>query len=77
MAGRPGEDPEIVVAVIVEYGASGSAMAAPIMAKTADFYLRKKYDIPIDSIQTYREHLLGGIPTPWYSARYEAPARTP
>ena len=77
MAGRPGEDPEIVVAVIVEYGASGSAVAAPIMAKTADFYLRKKYDIPIDSIQTYREHLLRGIPTPWYSARYSASEQTP
>ncbi|MEE2905998.1 MAG: penicillin-binding protein 2 [Gemmatimonadota bacterium] len=77
MAGRPGEAPEIVVAVIVEYGASGSAMAAPIMAKTADFYLRKRYGIPIDSVQTYREHLLRGIPTPWYSARYAPRTEAP
>lgn len=70
MAGKPGEDPEIVVVVLVEFGASGSQTAAPIMAKTADFYLRKKYGMPIDSIQTYREHLVAGRPTPWYAERF-------
>ncbi len=70
MAGPPGEDPEIVVVVIVEYGASGSGTAAPIMAKTADFYLRKKYGIPIDTIQTYLDYLRAGKPAPWYRKRF-------
>ena len=38
------------------------------MAKTADFYLRKKYGIPIDSIQTLREHYNTGTPAPWAAA---------
>jgi penicillin-binding protein 2 len=76
MAGTPGGPPEIVVAVIVEYGASGSGTAAPIMAKTADFYLRRKYGIPIDTIQTYGEHLRAGRPAPWYTRRYP-PQRLP
>jgi penicillin-binding protein 2 len=70
MAGPIGGDPEIVVSVIVEYAGGGSAVAAPIMAKTADFYLRRKYGIPIDSVQTYREHLLRGRPAPWYARRF-------
>jgi len=70
MAGPPGEPPEIVVVALVEFGASGSAVAAPIVAKAADFYLRRKYGIPIDSVQTYREHLLTGTPAPWYRRRY-------
>jgi penicillin-binding protein 2 len=73
MAGPPGAPPEIVIAVIVEYGASGSQVAAPIMAKTADFYLRRKYGIPIDTIQTYGEHLRAGVRTPWYTRRFPAP----
>ena len=70
MAGPWDGPPEIVLAVIVENGATGSGVAAPIMAKAADFYLRKKHGIPIDSIQTYGEHLRSGRPTPWYRARY-------
>ena len=66
MAGPPGKPPEIVVVVIVEYGQSGSGTAAPIMAKTADFYLRRKYGIPIDTIQTLGEYLrTRGWPS-WY-----------
>jgi penicillin-binding protein 2 len=70
MAGPVGGAPEIVVAVIVEYGESGSRVAAPIMAKTADFYLRRKYGIPVDTIQTYGEHIRAGRPTPWYNRRW-------
>ena len=70
MAGPFGGPPEVVVAVIVEYGRSGSGVAAPIMAKTADFYLRKKYGIPIDSVQTYREHIMRGPVPAWYRDRY-------
>jgi penicillin-binding protein 2 len=76
MAGPPGEEPEIVVAVIVEYGESGSGMAAPIAAKTADYYLRRKHGIPVDTVQTYQEHLRMGRPAPWYRVRFP-PAPTP
>ena len=76
MAGPIGGAPEIVIAVIVEYAGGGSAVAAPIMAKTADFYLRRKYDIPVDSVQTYLEHLRSGRPAPWYARRF-FPRETP
>ncbi len=65
MAGPPGEAPEIVVVVLVEFGESGSGVAAPIMAKTADYWLRKRYGIPIDTIQTLGEHYRTGTPAPW------------
>ncbi len=65
MAGPWGEDPEIVVVALVEFGMSGSATAAPIAAKAADFYLRRKYGIPVDSVQTLGEHLVKGRPAPW------------
>ena len=70
MAGPPGEDPEVVVVVIVEYGESGSRAAAPLMAKAADYYLRRKHDIEVDTIQTYLEHLQAGVPAPWYRERF-------
>jgi cell division protein FtsI/penicillin-binding protein 2 len=65
IAGPRGEDPEIVVVVIVEFGESGSGVAAPLMSKTADYFLRRKHGIPVDSIQTLREHLFVGRPAPW------------
>jgi penicillin-binding protein 2 len=77
MAGRPGGEPEIVIAVIVEYGEGGSSMAAPIMSKTADYYLRRKYGIPVDTVQTYLEHLRAGRPAPWYRVRFPPPPPTP
>jgi penicillin-binding protein 2 len=70
IAGPPGAPPEIVIVALVEHGASGSQMAAPIVAKAADFYLRKKHGIPIDSVQTYLEHLVRGVPAPWYAERF-------
>ena len=48
--------------MLVEHGGGGSAVAAPIAAKTADFYLRRKHGIPVDTIQTLREHLMAGRP---------------
>jgi penicillin-binding protein 2 len=65
MAGPWDGEPEIVVVAIVEFGESGSSIAAPLMAKTADFYLRRKYGIPIDTIQTLGEHYNTGRPAPW------------
>jgi penicillin-binding protein 2 len=75
LAGPLGEAPEIVVVAIVEYGASGSQVAAPIAAKAADFYLRRKHGIPVDTIQTYLDHLRAGRPAPWYRRRFPAPAQ--
>jgi penicillin-binding protein 2 len=72
MAGPPGQDPEIVVVVIVEFGASGSGMAAPIMAKTADYYLRRKHGIPTDTLQTLADYARAGRPVPWYRRRFPA-----
>lgn len=66
MAGPIGGPPEIAVAVIVEYGANGSTVAAPIMAKAADYYLRVKHGIPVDSLQTYRDYLNAGVHPAWY-----------
>jgi penicillin-binding protein 2 len=45
-AGPRDGEPEIVVAVIVEFGESGSRTAAPLAAQIADFYLNKKYGFP-------------------------------
>ena len=70
LAGPWDQPPEVVMVVLVEEGVSGSATAAPIGAKAADFYLRRKYGVPVDTIQTYREHLLGGV-------RWEGRVRVP
>lgn len=65
MAGPRGGAPEIVVVALVEFGESGSVMGAPLAAKSADYFLRKRYGIPTDTIQTLREHLFTGTPAPW------------
>jgi penicillin-binding protein 2 len=62
IAGPRGKPPEIVVVVLVEFGGGGSAVAAPIAAKAADLYLRRKYGVPVDTIQTLREHRIAGRP---------------
>jgi penicillin-binding protein 2 len=45
-AGPRGGSPEVVVAVIVEFGESGAGSAAPIGAKVADYYLNKIHGRP-------------------------------
>ena len=65
MAGPRGGPPEIVVVALVEFGGGGSGVAAPLVAKTADYYLRGVHGIPRDTIQTLREHLLVGRSTAW------------
>jgi len=65
MMGPWGQEPEIVVVVLVEFGESGSSIAAPIAVKTADYYLRKKYGMVVDSIQTLAEHLESGREARW------------
>lgn len=76
MAGPPGEPPEIVVVALVEYGRSGGQVAAPIVAKTADYYLRRKHGIPVDTIQTYLEHIRTGPAPAWYRERFPQAFRT-
>jgi penicillin-binding protein 2 len=64
MGGPHGGKPEVVVAALVEFGEHGSDVAQ-FAAKTADYYLRRKHGMPIDTIQTLREYLNAGRPTPW------------
>lgn len=64
MAGPEGEPPEVVVAVLLEHGEHGW-IAAQYAAKTADYYLRRQHGMPIDTVQTYRDHLFAGKPAPW------------
>lgn len=45
-AGPRNGQSEIVVAVIVEFGESGSGAAAPIASKVADYYLNRKHGHP-------------------------------
>jgi len=65
MAGPRGGEPEVVVVSVVEHGESGSQVAAPIAAKAADYYLRSKYGIPVDTVQTLRDYYRVGRPAPW------------
>lgn len=44
-AGPHGGDPEIAVAVVVEFGEHGSSAAAPLAARIADFYLNRKHGL--------------------------------
>lgn len=64
MGGPRGGKPEIVVAALVEFGSHGSE-AAQYAAKVADYYLREKHGIPLDSIQTLRDYLYAGRSTAW------------
>lgn len=72
IAGPWDGDPEVVVVVLVEFGGSGSGVAAPVAAKAADFYLRGQHGIPRDTIQTRLEHIRAGRSTASWS-RERAP----
>lgn len=64
IAGPRGGPPEVVVATVIEAGEHGSDVAQ-IAAKVADYYLRRAHGMPIDTIQTLREHWLAGRPARW------------
>jgi cell division protein FtsI/penicillin-binding protein 2 len=64
MAGPRDGEPEIVIAAIVEFGERGSA-TANYVAKVADYYLRTRYGMEIDEVQTLRDHLNAGRAAPW------------
>ena len=42
---------------------------AQVAAKVADYYLRMKHGMQIDTIQTLREHWLAGKPARWAAWR--------
>ncbi len=50
-AGPRNGAPEVVVAVVVEFGESGSKAAAPVGARIADYYLNKKHGYPVPRIE--------------------------
>jgi|DewCreStandDraft_5_1066085.scaffolds.fasta_scaffold08461_4 penicillin-binding protein 2 len=62
-AGPPGSPPEVAVAVLVEHGLHGSDVA-PLAAKAADFYLRRKYGLPPDPRPILLERWMDGR-CPW------------
>jgi penicillin-binding protein 2 len=64
-AGPPGARPQIAIAVLVEHGLHGSDVA-PIAAKAADFYLRRKYNLPSDPKPLLIERWQSGR-CPWSS----------
>ncbi len=45
----PAEDPEIVAAVVVEFGGHGSSAAAPIVSKLIAYYLNDLREDRVDS----------------------------
>ena len=69
LAGPWGEPSEVVAAVIIEEGVSGSGAAAPVASKAIDFHLRRKYGVPIDTVQTLGEHYRFGVPARWAGQR--------
>src|SRR5690606_24564246 len=68
IAGPKDGDPEVVVSTIIEFGEHGW-VAAQLSAKVADYYLRRKYGMPTDTIQTLLEHYRVGRPAPWAERR--------
>lgn len=64
MAGPRGEDPEIVIAAIIQFGEHGS-WTANYVAKIADYYLRTQRGMEVDTVQTLRDHLDAGRAAPW------------
>jgi penicillin-binding protein 2 len=60
-AGPRGGAPEVVVAVIVEFGESGSGSAAPIAAHVADFYLNRLHGRPTPPLSAPESARVGAM----------------
>ncbi|HVG44839.1 MAG TPA: hypothetical protein VM890_08915, partial [Longimicrobium sp.] len=60
-AGPRGRPAEVVVAVIVEFGESGSGSAAPIGAKVADFYLNRLHGRPTPPLSAPESARVGAL----------------
>ncbi|HSU13316.1 penicillin-binding protein 2 [Longimicrobium sp.] len=66
-AGPRGKPPEIVVAVIVEFGEHGASSAAPIASEAANFYLNKIHGRPTPALlapESARVGAMMGAPPP-------------
>jgi len=60
-AGPRGGPAEVVVAVIVEFGESGSGSAAPIGARVADYYLNKVHGRPTPPLSAPESARVGAL----------------
>jgi penicillin-binding protein 2 len=82
-AGPRDGPPEIVVAVIVEFGDSGSGAAAPVAAAVADYYLNKKHGLatpalpPLPAESTHSAAVSGAAATDTSRARAERTGMRP
>lgn len=64
-AALPGKEPEIVAAMLVYFGESGSSTASAPVMNAIDFYMNRRYDRPFERYATPREKLRVGIPFDW------------
>ena len=64
IAGTPGEEPEIVVAMVVIHGEAGSQISGT-PANAINFYLSRKHGLPFERYPTPRERSPRGLPIDW------------
>lgn len=64
MGAPPGEEPEIVVVMLLYHGLHGSTISGPV-ANAINFYLNRKYDRPFERYATPRERQAEGLPVDW------------
>ena len=78
-AGPRGRDPEIVVAVLVEFGESGSRGAAPTGAAVANYYLNRKHGFPTPRLAPAETARVGSVldTSPHTAVRDTAPGPRP
>lgn len=63
--GPPGEEPEIVAAMLIYFGESGSSAASAPVMNAINFYLNRKHGRPFDRYATPREKSREGQPVDW------------
>jgi penicillin-binding protein 2 len=78
-AGPRGKEPEIVVAVLVEFGEHGSSGAAPTAAAIANYYLNKKHGFPTPPLAAAETARVGSVldTSPQPAVRDTAPGPRP
>lgn len=64
IAGTPGEEPEIVAAMVVVHGEAGSRISGT-PANAINFYLTRKHGLPFERYATPRERSPRGLPIDW------------
>ena len=70
LGGPPGEEPEIVAAMLLVHGEHGSTASGPL-ANAVHFYLSRRHGRPFERYPTPRERAPLGLPVDW--ARLSAP----